>query len=179
MGLDGGNARQITDVPSQAIQARVTRDGARGFANLPLTRKNILFDPRVAAADQKVEELPAYPDGLLFRATAWSPDGTRIAGDVLGKGTGGIAIYDVAARRFRTVTQSGIGGVWLPDGRRILYRTLDPRTLDIVDVETGVSRRVIELSREVIGTVDVSADGRELVAVIVNRQSDIVLARLR
>jgi Tol biopolymer transport system component len=179
MGLDGGNAQQVTDVPGLVIQARVTRDGSRAYANLPLARKNILFDPRKAASEQQVEELPPYPDGLLFRATSWSPDGTRIAGDVLGAGTGGVALYDVAARSFKSITKSDMGGVWLPDGRRLLYRNLDPRTLDVVDIETGVSRRVFELPREVIGTVDVSSDGRELVAVIVNRQADIVLAKLR
>ena len=178
MGLDGGDTRQVTDVPSLAIQARVTGDGTRAFANLPLTRKNILFDPGVAAAEQQIEEMPAYPDGLLFRATSWSPDGTRIAGDVLGTATGGVAIYDVKARRFTSVTKSGVGGAWLPDGRRILYRSGDPRALDIVDTETGTSRRVFELPREVIGAVDISSDGREIVAVIVNRQSDIVLAKL-
>jgi Tol biopolymer transport system component len=176
MGLDGGDARQVTDVPSLAIQARIARDGTRAFANLPLASKNILFDPRLSASDQKIEELPTYPDGGLFRATAWSPDGTRIAGDILGGG--GIAIYDVTTRRFTSVTKTGVGPVWLPDGRRILYRAADPRTLDILDVESGASRRAVELPREVIGTLDISNDGREIVAVIINRQADVVLAKL-
>jgi hypothetical protein len=177
MGLDGSDARQVTAAPSLAIQARVTRDGTRGFANLPNVRKNILFDPRLAAAEQKIEELPMYPGETLFRANAWSPNATRIAGDLLGP-PGGLAVYDVGTRQFRHLGIAGAAPVWLPDGKRILYRGDDLRTIQLVDVAGGASRRVLELPREVIGSFDIANDGRELAAVIVNRQADIVLAKL-
>ena len=181
MGLDGGDQRQVTDYPGLVIAARVTRDGTRAFANLPLARQNILFDPRVAAADQKTERLPAFPGGVGFSAFSWSPDGRFIVGNAVRIG-GGIFVYDVSRREFRELSATGVNPVWMPDGRFVIFPSAGPEsvgsTLELLDTQIGTARRVFSIDRETIGGFDVSPDGREIAAVIINRQADIVLAKL-
>ncbi len=184
MGLDGGELRPITDHPGLVIQARATRDWTRAFGNVSLARQNILFDPRVAAADQKIERLPAFPGPVGFSAASWSPDGRLIVGNALRIG-GGVFAYDVSGREFRELSATGTNPVWMPDGRHVVYRSSSGAdgfvfggTLELLDTQTGTTRRVFSTERETIGGLDVSPDGREIAAVIVNRQADIVLAKL-
>ena len=177
MNMDGGDPQQLTDYPGLVIQARMTSDGTRAFANVPLVLKNILLDPRVAAPAQQIETLPPFPGGVLFNAYSWSPDGRFIAGFPSRNGNG-VYVYDLAARSFQEINPTGFAPVWLRDGRQILFRSADPRALDVVDVRTRKVRRVFSTDRENIASLDISPDGTEVAAVIVNNQSDIILAKL-
>jgi len=132
-----------------------------------------MFDPRVPAGQQKVEELPPFPAG--FRTTSWSPDGTRVAGSANRPG-GGVVIYSVASRTYEEVTPSGSGPVWLPAGRRLLYGSAG--NLMLVDVATKVTKQVFSAPRESLSAPELSPDAREIYVVITNPQSDIVLAKL-
>ena len=163
----------MTDHPGIVIEPVWSPDGARAVANMPIASKVVMFDPRVPAAQQRVEELPPYPDG--FRTTSWSPDGARVAGTANRPG-GGIVVYTLASRSYEEITPSGGGAVWLPDSRRLLYGARG--NLMLVDVGTKVSKPVFSLPREGISAVELSPGAGEIYAVITNRQSDIVLAKL-
>lgn len=184
MGRDGGDLRQVTDYPGIVIQGQSTRDGTRAVANLPLAQQNILFDPRVPAAGQAVERLAPFTAGGVFTATSWSPDARFIVGHSL-RASGGIFLYEVAQRVFRELQAQGTGPVWTPDGRHIVFRNFGGTSagfvssdITVLDVKTGATRKVFSGNREALQAIDVSPDGRELAAVIVNRQADIVLAKL-
>ena len=170
---DGGGLMQVTDYPGIIIEPVLSPDGTKAIANLPLAAKVVMFDPRVPAAQQKVEELPPFPGG--FRTSSWSADGTRLAGFV-NSVVGGVVIYSPASRSYEKITPSGLGPVWLPDGRRLLYSASG--NLMLVDVGTKVSKHVFSLPREVTGWPELSPDAREIYMVITNPQSDIVLAKL-
>jgi eukaryotic-like serine/threonine-protein kinase len=158
MDRDGGDPRQVTDYRGLVIQARMTGDGTRAFANVPLAAQNILFDPRLPAAKQQIEPLPPFPGGMLFNAWSWSPDGRYIAG-FPNRAAAGIFVYDVFARTFQEINETG---------------TFD----DVVDTQTRKVRRVFSTGRENIASLDISPDGTEVAAVVVNTQADIVLAKL-
>jgi Tol biopolymer transport system component len=177
MDRDGGDPRQVTDYPGLVIQARMTGDGTRAFANVPLAVENILFDPRLPAAKQQIERLPPFPGRILFNAWSWSPDGRYIAG-FPSRAAAGIFVYDLSARTFQEINEAGTFPVWLRDGRQILYRSADVRALDVVDTQTRKVRRVFSTGRENIASLDISPNGTEVAAVIVNQQADIVLAKL-
>jgi hypothetical protein len=68
-----------------------------------------------------------------------------------------VVIFTLASRSYEKITPSGLGPVWLPDGRRLLYSASG--NLMLVDVGTKVSKQVFYV-------------------VITNPQSDIVLAKL-
>jgi Tol biopolymer transport system component/serine/threonine protein kinase len=89
-----------------------------------------------------------FPGGML-QLTLWSPDGRYLSGSILSKSSGapvGVGIYDLAAEKAIKLTDDG--GQWsvpfLPDGKRVIYLTLDDK-LVVVDVATG-GRRVIPVS---------------------------------
>jgi len=84
-----------------------------------------------AAADALEETLPAMPDAKWFVVTAWSPDGTRLAGHCRG---GGIAIYSFAARRYDQLTDIGQSPRWFHDGRRLLFKIHSPPKLVVLDL---------------------------------------------
>lgn len=48
----------------------------------------------------------------------------------------------------------------------------------MLDTGTGSVREVFSTDREAIEGLDVSLDGREIASVIINRQADIVLAKM-
>jgi len=174
IAADGGGLTQVTDYPGLVIEPVRAPDGARAFAQVVMLSKVLLFDPSVPATQQKPEELPPFPGGG-FRATTWSPDGTKIGGNV-NRPEGGILIYTMASRTYEQVTASGNAPVWLPDGRRMLYG--DAGRLALLDLTAKVSTPVFSSSTESVSGAGLSPDGRDIFLVITKRQAEIVLAKL-
>ena len=174
IAADGGGLTQITDSPGLVIEPTWSADGTRAVANVIMASKALLFDPRLPAAKQEVQELPPLAGGG-FRGTAWSPDGTKIAGFV-SRPDGGVVIYSVASRTFERITTTGVGPVWLPDGRRLLYN--NAARLELVDITTKTSTPVFSSPRETLSSPGLSWDAREIYLVITQHQAEIVLAKL-
>ena len=78
IATDGGAPMQVTDRPESLIFPIWNPDGTRALVATFPGAKLLMFDPRVPAAQQRVEELPVFAGG--FAATSWSADGTRVAG---------------------------------------------------------------------------------------------------
>ena len=175
IAADGGGLTQVTDFPGLVIEPVRSRDETRAVANVVMASKVLMFDPRIPASQQTMEELPPFSGGGV-RATAWSADGKQITGFV-NRTVGGIVIYTVASRTYEQITPSGGAAVWLPDGRRMLYIDGGQR-LVLLDLTTKVSTPVFSSPGETISAPGLSPDGREIYLVITNRQADIVLAKL-
>ncbi|HKR66209.1 MAG TPA: protein kinase, partial [Thermoanaerobaculia bacterium] len=117
--------------------------------------------------DGKIAPLPPNPDGLHPAMSAWSPDGTMLAGEL--RDRPGIAVYSLTDRRYRAVTPGGARPIWLPSGHEILYSDAgEPR---IVDVTTGAIR---DVATTIPATaMSLSADGKTLVYSDRRTQSDV------
>ena len=147
IAADGGGLLQVTDYPELLIQPVWSPDGTRAVASVTISdSKLLMFDPRMPAGQQRVEELPPFPGG--FTATSWSPDGTRVAGYGIGRPEFGVVVYTVASRTYEELTRSGLSPAWLPDGRRLLYTGklgstfVGGRELLLLDTATRISTPV-------------------------------------
>jgi eukaryotic-like serine/threonine-protein kinase len=86
-------------------------------------------------------------NGEYLGATAWSQDGTRLAGTFATKSgrPGGVGVYDLAARKATKVsTDETYGVVWLADSRRVAYFTENPVQLVVLDTVTR-ARSVVDV----------------------------------
>jgi serine/threonine protein kinase len=177
MNADGGNLKQVTDVPGAVQWLALSPDGRRAITSvLGETTTTLMFDPHVDAGQQRVEELPR-PKDTNFYPTSWSPDGLRIAG-VVGAGDR-IAVYSVAAREYQQFAAVGsrpTWPAWLPDSRTLLYTT--SRELLSLDTATNVSRVISRFPAEFISGPALSPDERTLYLNIIKPQGDIVIARV-
>ncbi|HEY0159035.1 MAG TPA: protein kinase [Thermoanaerobaculia bacterium] len=117
-------------------------------------------------ADGKVTPLPPAPEGKRPQLTAWSPDGTMLAGELSAPG---IVVYSFPSRTYRRLTPSGARPIWLPGGREILYG--DAGRLRIVSLDSGAIRDVP--SHFAISAMSLSGDGRTLVFSDRRMQSDV------
>lgn len=135
--------------------------------------KVLLFDPRLRAPQQKVEELPPFPGGV-FITSSWSPDGSRIAGSR--PSGGGVWVYSVATRAYKELASTGATPTWLPDSRRLLFNR--DGSLMLMDSSTKVAKKLFSAPRSIVNGQTLSPDAREIYVVISNPQTDIVLAKL-
>jgi TolB protein len=183
IAADGSALMQVTDHPELLIQPVWSPDGTRAIASITISDNRLLmFDPRVPAGQQQVEELPAFPGG--FSATSWSADGTRVAGHRNSVSGGGVVIYTVASRTYEELTRSGLTPAWLPDGRRLLYAgkgsstASGGRELLLLDTATRISTPVYSSPGDFFGGAGLSPDAREIFVPIFRPQADIALAKL-
>jgi eukaryotic-like serine/threonine-protein kinase len=150
INADGSNLERVTTTHGRSVwYPAAAPDGRRvSFYNDENT---------YVKTGSAIEPLPPAPDRLHPAMTAWSPDGTMLAGEL--RNSPGIAIYSFADRKYRRLTTSGAHPVWLPNGREILYG--DGGRLRIVHVGNGAVRGVITTLP--ISAMSLSADGRTLV----------------
>jgi Tol biopolymer transport system component len=157
---DGSNLARVTSTSGRSVwYPAASPDGKRiSFYN---------DENAYVQTDGKIEPLPPAPDGLHPAMTAWSPDGTMLAGEL--RDVPGIAVYSFPTRKYRRLTRSGAHPIWLPGGREILYG--DGGRLRIVSVATAAVREVNTTLP--IATMSLSADGRTLVFSDRRTESDV------
>jgi WD40 repeat protein len=115
-------------------------------------------------------------NGVALFATAWSPDGKRLAGnDPSGSGIG---LYTLDTGRYEKLTENGWGPVWLPDSRTLLY--LDRGDVFAADIATRqVSTVLTKSARSPYGALCVSRDGRSLYVTRETDEADIWMLALQ
>jgi serine/threonine protein kinase/Tol biopolymer transport system component len=150
---DGSNLSRVTTTHGRSVwYPAAASDGRLSFYN-----DENSYVQTTSAGKPIIEALPPAPDNLHPAMTAWSPDGTMLAGDL--RNAPGIAVYSFADRSYRRLTPSGARPIWLPGGREILYS--DAGRLRIVNIADASVREVA--TKLPISAMSLSADGRTMV----------------
>jgi len=173
---DGGNLRQVSESKDATGLGYPfwSPDGTR-MAGTDLRRFVVtVFDPNVPWSGQKPEQL-LTPAGIgRFTAWSWSPDGRKIAGWMLGA----LTVYDVGTKTYQTLQKAGgRDPAWLPDNRRLIY--FSGNGVFLVDMVTGAVKEVLAIGTDVVRSVMISSDGRQLFVAHGATEADIWMARLR
>jgi Tol biopolymer transport system component len=122
--------------------------------------------------------LPALPRGVEgFIVTAWSSDGKRLAGHVLGASgePSGVLTYDLDSRAFSTVSARGSNPRWMKDNRRLIFTQGDK--LLLADVSSKNTRELAALRPLApAGRLSLSPDGRYVYLSAAAMEADVWLA---
>lgn len=184
---DGSGLRQLTgepaDPPGNLLCPTYSPTGDRMVASRLRTPEAYLFDPRSPSSSQSPERLSfSVSEDRWLVPTAWSPDGSRIAGAIVtGSGAGtGLGVFELATRSVRSVLDlpvRSVGFSWLPDSRRLLFTDLSRKTW-LIDVDSG-RRRELPLDFQTGTGLLVSPDGRTVYTSITRDRADLWLAEVR
>src|SRR6185295_23211 len=123
--------------------------------------------------EKLVTSLPGYA-GLMFGVT-WSPDGKTLLASTFGIGNDAswlLNSINVADGRVHTLFNGGGRGigraVWMPDGHTLLAAvgesTLGRGQLQSIDYPTGESHRFTNDLSDYTAALDITHDGKTLVA---------------
>jgi len=172
INADGSGLQRITTSKEGSVwYPTISPDGSKlAFYNYEHT---YLYDLKRHGAGAVIEALPAAMQGSRPALTAWSPDGTMLAGEL--RGRRGIMLYDTRGRTYHgPITPSGARPIWLPGGQEILYS--DAGKLRIVNVETRAIRDVT--TPLTITNQSLSLDGRTMVYSDRQTEADVWMAEL-
>jgi Tol biopolymer transport system component len=178
---DGGNLRKIAAIEGcifvlvSTVDDTVvcsTTSGTGELFAMPLNG-----DP---AAPTKKLANTRIPEGSL-NPTAFSPDGTRLAG-LIQAPTGrtvGVAVYDLRAHALTMVSADDNSAVrWLPDNRRLIYFTTGGSQLVVVDTVTR-QRTIVEVrlpAPSIDDLFSIARDGRMIYYGAARAEADIWIA---
>jgi Tol biopolymer transport system component len=121
-------------------------------------------------------------NGNRFIAWSWSPDGNWLAGFIMEGGTyaevqdSAIVVYSMETQKYRKVTDFGTGPNWLSDSRRLLFP--HQSAIYVADIETGETRELFSLPRDLLLYPTVSSDGQWLYIMRQETESDICMLTL-
>jgi Tol biopolymer transport system component len=178
---DGSGLTALTAGSAQAGWPAWSPDGkaiAFGFDRWYLVNPN-------AGGGALPPEEPAISPTERFLPTSWSPDGTRIAGQVLtASGSEFLTIvYSLATKTFARVpgpwghATGWIYPVWFDDSRRLLVRS--PSGIAVVDAGTGAGHLLFPVGGEVVGhSFGLSHDNRWITYTETATEGDIWVATL-
>jgi Tol biopolymer transport system component len=168
INADGSGLQRVTRTKGRSVwYPALSPDGTKlSFYNDEHT--SILDLNQPGAEPQPV---PSALQGSSSELSAWSPDGTMLAG--LLRGRPGVVVYSLKDREHRPITSSGARPIWIAP-REILYA--DGGRLRIVNVDTMAIRDVA--TPFPISGMSLSHDARTLVFSDRKVQSDIWMADL-
>ena len=175
---DGSGDRQLTKAERGSIAAWAP-DGSSIAVNSAPVESVYIFDPHRDWDEQSPELLPFPHDSIgRFLANSWSPDGRRLAGFLRPLADDGVLLYSFDTREYERLTDYGQWPVWLADNRHLLFVTGGKEFL-IIDSETREVRKVLSVTRDVLGPPRVTRDGRMIVYTRRVTESDIWLVTLQ
>jgi Tol biopolymer transport system component len=161
IGADGSSARRMTVVRSS--YNAWSPDGKRlaiGIGPGAAGTGVFIIDPLRLAEHNVVDSLPEWSGGSFF-VNAWSPDSTRLVGQVraVGEVGHGIVVYSLETKQYEQILDWGEWPVWLPDSRHILL-VANRHEFYVVDSRTKQVHKAYENNRDVIGPPRLTRDGR-------------------
>jgi Tol biopolymer transport system component/serine/threonine protein kinase len=161
---DGSDRQQLSPL-ADAIYPAWSPTGSRIAvlmgAGIGHPENNVyILDPSRPWHEQTPEIIPPPADSPNeFVVNAWSPDGTRLAGQV-GLEAHGIMVHSLQSRLFEQLTDFGGYPVWLPDSRRLMFVS-GGRAFHVVDTRTRKVEKIFSVERDIIGPPQLTRDGRE------------------
>ena len=164
--------RQITNLAGNNVAWPVWSTDGKYLAYTLFGMSTFLIEPGKPWGAQKPEKLPPFPgDGQLFNGWNWSPDGRVLAGFL--NRDDGIALYSLASRSFRRISEHGSDPVWLSDSRRLLF--LDKGKIHLLDTASGTLRELLSVMPEEIARrgFAVSPDDRYIYFSISTTEADV------
>jgi Tol biopolymer transport system component len=161
---DGSERQQLSPLADAIYAAWSPKDSRLAVlmgAGIDHPENNVyIFDPNRAWTDQTPQVIPPPRDSPHeFVVNAWSPDGSRLAGQA-GLGAHGIIVYSLVSRTFERFTEFGGYPVWLPDSRRVVF-VAGGRNFYVLDTRTRKVDTVFSVQRDIIGPPQLTRDGRE------------------
>jgi serine/threonine protein kinase/Tol biopolymer transport system component len=140
-----------------------------------------LVDLGKPLAERVPQPLPAPPDGGVFFASSWSPDGRALAGAEFAAGAAslrpGIVMYSFAGRTYERLTGRGNEAVWLSDSRHLAY--IEDGKVILLDTATRKSRVLLTPPQgSAYTTVSVAPGNRSLFVVRSASEGDIGMVTL-
>jgi len=175
---DGSGLQQVTLSVGDTLASPYPSPDGRSLAvvgNGKIEQASGLIDLTAPLPQRTLRFLPLLDETHGFGVLAWSPDGKRLAGIPITATTsdGGVVIYSLETKKYERLTNGGFPFAWFPDGRRILYR--DKNSLWTVDFETKKTQPILDRLGTGIQnqTLALAPDGRTLLAVRADNQSDI------
>ena len=160
--FDGSDLQKVTEYGGLAAWSPDGKKLATSMASVSPERVPNVVDPNRPWREQTPEQLPSPPKPLQpFITSAWSPDGTRLAGQTgfSDRGGTGVVLYTFASRRYERVTDFGEWPVWFPDSRRLLF-VYQGREFWVLDSRTKQTRKIYSTVRDVLGPPRLTRDGR-------------------
>ena len=179
IGIDGGNLRQVSKPPAGAIYPQVSPKGDTIVFNSGSARSGIFSVPFGSNTGASPAELSGTTTGgRYFNLTTWSPDGARLAGNLMSDSgrPSGVAVYDLAAQTTTAVSADETYGVrWLADSRRLMYFTKNGSELVVLDTVTR-KRTVVDVRLPAPSTGEIfaiSSDNRMIYYGAARAEADI------
>jgi len=173
---DGSGLQQITSTEGTSMSNPLPSPDGKTLA-VPMFSGDIattsgMVDLTGTLPQRTVQHLPPVDETHGFGVAGWSPDGKWLVGILTTTTTGdGVAIYSLQNKKYELLTRTGFPVAWLPDGRRILYR--ERNSLLTVDVATRKTQAVLDKLGIGIANLSLAPDGRTLLGVRGDNQSDI------
>jgi Tol biopolymer transport system component len=178
IGVDGGNLHKVVDSASGAIYGQIS---PKNDGTVVVTSSTTISSYLMSLASPDAPPRPLAGDrvgNLVFNASTWSPDGTRLAGSLVSESgrPAGVAIYDLAAQKTTQIsTDDPLWVRWLSDGRRVVYFADGGWNLVVVDVTTH-KRTVVDVrlpGPSIYDIFAVSPDSRTIYYGAVRAEADI------
>lgn len=131
---DGSEVRNITRHPAAEGSPRWSPDGRSILFFSDRDGRDAMF--RMNPDGSGVSKIPGQASSL--GKLSWSPDGNSIVFE----GTEGVTVAAADGSRPRVLARQGLGPIWSPDGKWILYWVLDQWEMRVVSVDGGEDRRI-------------------------------------
>ena len=161
---DGSDLQQLTDAGDDVRYPIWSPDGSKmAVTVIGKTQEAGQVYIFEAGKPWNADTLQRLPDlqtpRRMFLVNAWSSDGQRLVGQA-GSESQGIVTYELHSGTFNRLTDFGECPVWLPDSKRVLFVS-GGREFFVADAGSGAVRKVFSVTRDVIGPMQLSRDGRE------------------
>lgn len=175
---DGSGLKQLTYTPGGAANPQWSPDGTRlVYRNLAGASLSIIEVDK-PWAEQSPQVLPTMSDSIRWGAWSWSPDGRKLAGNILRTGASdGILVYSLEAQHYEGLTDFGRSPIWLSDSRRLLFQ--HQGKLYLIDSQSKKVREVLSVAPNEFGLgATISRDDRQIYFSLVTTEADIWLMNL-
>jgi len=175
---DGSGLKQLTYTPGGATNPQWSPDGTRlVYRNLGGASPSVI-EVGKPWAEQSPQVLPTMSDSIPWGPWSWSPDGRKLAGNILRTGASdGILVYSLEAQHYERLSDFGRSPIWLSDSRRLLFQ--HQGKLYLIDSQSKKVREVLSVAPNEFGLgATISRDDRQIYFSLVTTEADIWLMNL-